>query len=88
VEQIGIFDAKTKFPEIIDRVNQTGMSIIVTNRGKPVAEISPVKTRSEGHLTRQEAFETIARLRRETPCVTKEEIREMIEEGRDRWYGV
>lgn len=84
MEQIGIFDVKTKFSEIVERINRTGQPIVVTNRGKPVVEIFPAKTESEGQMSREEAFETIAQLRMKTPSVTQNEIRELIEEGRDR----
>lgn len=38
--EIGAYDAKTKLPEILRRV-EAGESFVVTNRGRPVAEIVP-----------------------------------------------
>lgn len=36
---IGIFDAKTHFSEICDKVAATGAEYVVTRRGRPVARI-------------------------------------------------
>lgn len=35
-ERIGIFEAKTHFSEIIDKVVREGRSVTVTRRGKPM----------------------------------------------------
>lgn len=40
LEEIGSYDAKTKLPEILRRV-EAGESFTITNRGKPVADIVP-----------------------------------------------
>ena len=39
-EEIGSYDAKTKLPEILRRVEK-GESFTITNRGKPVADLVP-----------------------------------------------
>ena len=39
-EEIGSYDAKTKLPEILRRV-EAGDSFTITNRGKPIAELVP-----------------------------------------------
>ncbi len=39
-EEIGSYDAKTKLPEILRRV-EAGESFTITNRGKPVADLVP-----------------------------------------------
>lgn len=41
VEEIGIFETKTRLSELIDRVEQ-GQVFVITRRGRPVAEIRPV----------------------------------------------
>jgi prevent-host-death family protein len=43
LEKIGSYDAKTKLPEILRRV-EAGESFTITNRGKPVADIVPSRT--------------------------------------------
>ncbi len=84
MEEIGIFDAKTRFSELVERVNQTGQPITVTNRGKPVAEIVPTRKTQTCRMTREEAFAQVARLWEAVEPLTKEEIKQTIEEGRDR----
>lgn len=39
-QTIGSYEAKTRLPEILRRV-EAGESFVITNRGKPVAEIIP-----------------------------------------------
>ncbi len=39
---IGIFEAKTKFSEICERVAAKGVAILVTRRGKPLVTIEPI----------------------------------------------
>lgn len=40
---IGLFEAKTKFSEICERVAANGETVIVTRRGKPLVKIEPVQ---------------------------------------------
>jgi len=88
MEEIGIFDAKTRFSELIEQVNQTGQAITVTNRGKPVAEIAPTRKPQTCRMTREEAFAQVARLWKTVEPMTKEEINQTIQEGRDRCLDV
>ena len=88
MERIGIFDAKTRFSEIVEQVQATGQSVTVTNRGKPVVDITPTHAHPESRMSREEAFAEIDRLRQEVPPMSREEIRDLIQEGRDRWPGV
>lgn len=55
-QEIGSYDAKTKLPEILRRVD-AGESFTITNRGKPVADITP--TRAANNLKTQTAIENI-----------------------------
>jgi len=45
-KEIGSYDAKTKLPEILRRV-EAGESFTITNRGKPVAELIPTRAGEE-----------------------------------------
>jgi prevent-host-death family protein len=56
LEEIGSYDAKTKLPEILRRV-EAGESFTITNRGKPVADVVP--SRSGSHLKAQSAISNI-----------------------------
>ncbi len=40
LKEIGSYDAKTKLPEILRRV-EAGESFTITNRGKPIADLIP-----------------------------------------------
>ena len=43
LQKIGSYDAKTKLPEILRRV-ETGEAFTITNRGKPIADIIPSRS--------------------------------------------
>jgi prevent-host-death family protein len=78
--QIGAFEAKTHFSQIIQKV-ESGADFIITKRGKPVAKIIPFN--QEPEMTREEAFAQLRELRklyRGKPGSFN--IREAIEEGR------
>jgi len=42
MEDIGIFEAKTKFPGLCDQVVRSNTPVVVSRRGKPLVMISPV----------------------------------------------
>ena len=44
LEKIGSYDAKTKLPEILRRVEK-GESFTITNRGKAIADVIPTQTK-------------------------------------------
>ena len=79
-QQIGAFEAKTHFSQIIEKAEK-GEDFIVTKRGKPVAKIIPF--RQEPVMTRQEAMESLAEMRKLYRGKPGDfNIREAIEEGR------
>jgi prevent-host-death family protein len=42
VDAIGLFEAKTKFSDICERVAAKGVAVVVTRRGKPLVTIEPI----------------------------------------------
>lgn len=78
---VGVFEAKTKFSELLDRV-EAGEEIIVTRHGKPVARISlPVD--EERRRKAAQIVEEMKELRKQTAGkATIEEILQWIQEGR------
>jgi prevent-host-death family protein len=79
-QQIGAFEAKTHFSQIIDKVEH-GADFIITKRGKPVAKIIPFEQQLE--MTWEEAVAKLKEMRklyRGKPGSFN--IREAIEEGR------
>jgi prevent-host-death family protein len=75
--KIGAFEAKTKLPELLRRV-EAGERFTITNRGQPVAELQPVSPGSMG------ARQAVALMRAlpKVSGVSGRDVREMIEEGR------
>ena len=61
LEKIGSYDAKTKLPEILRRV-ETGESFTITNRGKPIADLIP--SRSGSHLRTASAINNILKAKK------------------------
>ena len=43
LKEVGSYDAKTKLPEILRRV-EAGESFTITNRGKPIADLIPSRS--------------------------------------------
>ena len=79
-QQIGAFEAKTHFSQIIEKA-ECGEDFIITRRGKPVAKIIPFEKKTE--MTRKEAFAQLMEMRafyRGEPGSFN--IREAIDEGR------
>ena len=76
--EVGAYEAKTKLPEILRRV-EAGERFTITNRGTPVAEIGPPSTRSgasvKSAIERMKAFKRIK-------GVSGAQLRELIEAGR------
>lgn len=78
MRKIGTFEAKTHFCALVEAAER-GETIIVTRKGKPVAELGPLRS-VEKPLTRRDAIERI--LSRQLKAGAS--ARELIEEGRRR----
>jgi len=79
-QQIGAFEAKTHFSQIISEVER-GADYVVTRHGKPVAKIIPFEQKPT--MTRKEAFEKMKELRKNFRGEPGSfNIREAIEDGR------
>jgi len=79
-QQIGAFEAKTHFSQILEKTEQ-GEDFIVTRRGKPVAKIIPF--RQEKEMTWEDALEKFREFRKHYRGKPGDfNIREAIEEGR------
>jgi len=77
LEEIGSYDAKTKLPEILRRV-EGGEAFTITNRGKPIADLIP--SRIGDQQKTEAAINNILKAKRHT--VTDEELDELKESGR------
>ncbi|WP_439478130.1 type II toxin-antitoxin system Phd/YefM family antitoxin [Brevundimonas sp.] len=83
----GIFDAKTRFSELIDRAER-GEEIIVTRHGRVVARIAPpedavapARTAREGAAVVEQFRALREDIRATGGAVTRAEIRAWIREG-------
>ncbi len=76
--EVGAYEAKTKLPEILRRV-ESGERFTITNRGTPVAEIVPPTARSRSSaraaIERMKSFQRIK-------GVSGSQVRAMIESDR------
>lgn len=61
LEEIGSYEAKTKLPEILRRV-EAGEAFTITNRGKPIADVIPSRA-SDRHKT-EAAIATILKAKK------------------------
>ena len=76
-EEIGAYDAKSKLPEILRRV-EGGEAFVITKRGKPVAHLVP--SQAKNPLKTQAAINNILNLRK--PVLSDEEFNALKEDGR------
>ena len=80
--EIGLFEAKTRLSELVRQV-KAGESFIITQRGKPAAELTPIRHKE---LRSPRRIAEAVRQLREMPKVegvSHEEIRSWVEEGRE-----
>ena len=79
-QHIGAFEAKTHFSQILEKA-KNGMDFVVTQRGKPVAKLSPFEKKPE--MTFEEAVKKLREFRKLYRGKPGDfNIREAIEEGR------
>ena len=76
--QVGAYEAKTRFSQLLDRVAK-GEEITITRHGVPVAVLTPVKRRSKKDIEAAVAGILEFRSRHRLDGLS---IRELIEEGR------
>ena len=77
LEEVGSYDAKTKLPEILRRV-EAGESFTITNRGKPIADLIP--SRSSNRLKAESAINNILKSRKHS--ISDSLLAELKEAGR------
>ena len=77
LEEIGSYDAKTKLPEILRRV-ESGEAFTITNRGKPVADLIP--SRSGYQQKTEAAISNILKAKKHK--ISDEVLDELKESGR------
>ena len=77
---IGAYEAKTKFSELLERV-ENGERVTITKHGRPVAEIVPAKRRDPVKVG--EAFDRLRNLAREVNInMSWEDLKKYRDEGK------
>lgn len=79
MREIGVYDAKTQLPRLLDDVEQ-GETVTITRHGRPVARLVPVRA---GRPTRAEAVDALLAFRAQH-SLEGLSVRDLIEEGRNR----
>jgi prevent-host-death family protein len=77
MKNVGLFEAKQKLSELVDRASQ-GERIGITKRGKLSAVIVPAKDKRDVKAI----FEDIEKIRKQVNRSKRFTVRELIEEGR------
>jgi prevent-host-death family protein len=75
--EIGSYDAKTKLPEILRRV-ESGEAFTITNRGKPIADLIPC--RSGGRAKTEAAISNILNAKKHK--VSDQALKDLMQSGR------
>jgi prevent-host-death family protein len=77
MKQVGVYEAKTRLPQLLDEVER-GESITITRNGRPVARLVPLAGRG---LSVEQAIEALEELRR-THSLGDVSLTELIGSGR------
>lgn len=82
MERIGIYDARARLSELVDRV-EAGEEVVLTRRGRPVVRL--VRAQRDTHAkTRAAAVNRIRALSKKLNLkIGRAELRKAIAEGRD-----
>ena len=78
MKQVGVYEAKTHLPKLLDEVEQ-GATIVITRHGKPVAKLMPLERKER--MTVREAIDDILELRKGNR-LDGLKIKDLINEGR------
>ena len=78
MDKLSIYDAKARFSELVERA-QSGLSTVITKRGRVVARIVPAKERA---WDRSAVLDEAEALRKTLGVKRRFRIAEMLAEGR------
>jgi prevent-host-death family protein len=79
MRKVGLFEAKQKLSELVDRAGR-GEQIGITKRGKLTAVIGPAKQGQEVDIN--EIFASMERIRKRAKKIPGVTMKDLIEEGR------
>jgi prevent-host-death family protein len=78
MQKVGLFDAKQRLSELVDRASRNGERIGITRRGKLAAILVPAEQQSN----LQEIFDEIEKIRKRARLPKGVKVKDLIEEGR------
>jgi prevent-host-death family protein len=78
MKTVGLFDAKQRLSELVDRASRNGERIGITRRGRLVAIIVPPGPDSD----LREIFDEIEKIRKRARLPKDVKVKDLIEEGR------
>ena len=81
MRKVGLFEAKQKFSELVDRAGR-GERIGITKRGKLTAEIGPAGPERAEQIDLKQVFADIEKIRKGSKKVPGVTVKSLIEEGR------
>ncbi|NEP63202.1 MAG: type II toxin-antitoxin system prevent-host-death family antitoxin [Symploca sp. SIO2G7] len=81
MKEVGTFEAKNKFSEMIQKVRKKGAKFLITNRGEPMAMLVPAV---QDRVKANTAIDALIAFGKANPLKLKkgEELKSLIEEGR------
>lgn len=81
IQEIGIFEAKTKFSELIEKVER-GQSFRITKRGKPVACLISEEQQTGGTHAKLTAWELFQRIQKGKAKISLQDTDDLVRESR------
>ena len=75
---VGVYDAKTQLPRLLDEV-ENGETIIITKHGKPVAKLTSIR---RARRTIEETIDAIIEFSKGKELETGVTTKDLIDEGR------
>jgi prevent-host-death family protein len=78
LKQLSATDAARRFSEVLDRVEQSGESVVIVRHGRPVATIGPAGAGTG------KALKEVLRAHTPDPDLI-DELREFVGPAQDRW---
>lgn len=76
--EIGLYEAKSKFSQVVEHVAASGEDVVLTKRGKPVARIVPIEP---GESAVEKVFSELLGMKG-LIAPGEESVRDLIDHGR------
>jgi prevent-host-death family protein len=81
MDQVGVFEAKARLSELVDKAER-GRATVITRNGKVVARLVPA-ARARGKNPNADVIDRIAAFSKTLKVKGRVNIRELIEDGRE-----